>query len=180
MGKMYPTDLPEVGGTLDAGNYLAAISKFSDDLPTKTGKYQIKVELTVQEPTDARGSKQFENFVIGTDEDPTADDPVTWKKSFAAGRYRQLFIAAGLELSGNSDTDWAKATGQIVGLVIKTEIQAKLNKDGSENPYAGREQSRVRQFFRRGEKVVGVIHAPTSAAPKPAPRPMTPVAQIEE
>lgn len=177
MGKTYaPETIPEVGAQLIAGRYLFGIDSVEDDQRTGTGKYMIKASLRVIEPATMAGVPHFENFVIGTDADPEADDPECWK-GYAAGRYRQMMEKAGVSMSGDVEADAQALTGQRVGGVVIQEVQAAVNRDGSANPYAGRVQARINFFFHEGERETGFDASngpsptPAQAKAKPGPKP---------
>ena len=172
-GKYDPQGIPDLGITLPPGNVVFRLESLDDSEATSTGKYQIKATLRVVEPTDLGDSPFFERFVIGTDTDLAADDPLSWR-GFAAQRYRDMVLKMGMALTGTIEGDAAILTGQIVGATIKNEVQAATNRDGSANRYAGNIQARVGSWFRVGERVVGDAPsnggaAPAPAAPAPAP-----------
>ncbi|MGH2670063.1 MAG: hypothetical protein ACRDH5_13285 [bacterium] len=152
----------------------------SDDEETSNGKYQIKARLAVVEPESLVGNSHFEAFVIGSNDDPSADDPNTWK-GLSAGRYREMLTKSGVELTGDVEQDIATAVGQTIGAHITQTIEPAVTKDGQPNPYAGRVRSQVAPgaFFRPGEKEVGLDAAPTDngVAPRVAPRAIAPAAK---
>lgn len=171
MPKYDPTIIPDLGVQLPPGNALLKIEALDDNEETSTGKYQIKATLRVLEPTEFADQPFFERFVIGTDTDPGADDPNSWR-GFAAQRYRDMLLKAGVSLTGTIEGDAAVAKDQPVGVIIENEVQGATNRDGTPNRYAGRVQARVKSFFRPGEKSTGNGAAPAVAQPQakaPAP-----------
>lgn len=168
MGKDYPADIiPDFGAPFPPGAALVRIESLDDSEPTSTGKYQIRATLRGMEPTDVVDQPHFERYVIGRDQDPDADDPQSWK-GIAAQRYRDMLLKAGIQPTGNVEKDNAEATGQVLGVVMENEVQAATNRDGTPNAYAGRVQSRVRTFFRQGEKAIAAAGAVVAPAPAKA------------
>ncbi len=161
-GNYDPNVIPDLGVQLPPGNALLRIDSLDDSEATNNGKYQIKATLRVHEPVEFADMPHFERFVIGTDKDLEANDPVSWR-GFAAQRYRDMLLKAGVALTGKVETDNAVATGQMVGAVIENEVQGDKNRDGSPNKYAGNINARIKSFFRVGEKATGA-GAPTPAA----------------
>lgn len=182
-GKQYSPDvIPEVGVQLPSGRFMFKIEEMDDSERTSNGKYQIRTTLRVVEPAQFQGTPHYENFVIGSDSDPEADDPDTWK-SYAAGRYKQLLKKAGVEPSGDIEGDAASATDQLVGGLVVQSIEPPIDRHGQPNAYAGRIRSQTQAFFRPGERETGVdattdgasASAPARpAAPRGAPTPQVP------
>lgn len=175
MPRYAPENIREPREILASGAYVGTFEEFDDSQATSTGKYQIQVVLAVEDPAEARGSKHFERFVIGSDSDPKADDPQTWemrdgKQNFAAQLFCDALKKAGVSPSGDTNQDFAYAKGQRVGFIVKQSVQAAVNSDGTPNAYAGRIQSQVSGFFRVGEREAKVYEA---QAPRPAATPAT-------
>lgn len=189
MPKNYDQNsIPDLGAQLPIGPALVRIESLEDDEVTTTGKYQVVGIFRVLEPTEMADQPVYERFVIGTDKDPAADDPLSWR-GFAAQRYRDMLLKAGVAPTGNTGKDNAEAAGQVLGIEVAHEVQRDMNRDGTPNKYAGNVQSRIKSFFRQGEKAVGsgAVHAPVIpavAVPKPAaaavagvPKPVAPAAK---
>lgn len=182
--SQYPTDIPEVGGNLDQGAYILAVKTASDDVPTKPpgNKKQITVVYTVVEPALLKGSQHTERYVIGTESDPQALDPLTWKTPpsvYAASRFAQLLDNANVGRSGDTAKDFAALVGQHVGALIQVKVEPAKRRqrqpDGTfievDNQYVGQERAEIRKFFKPGERTPGVGDG------KPAARPTGPVAR---
>ena len=170
--SQYPTDIPEVGGNLDMGNYLFTVKSATDSV-TKNGKRQFEIVLGVVEPALLKGNQHTERLVIGTENDPQALDPLTWKTPpsvYAASRFVQLLNAAGVGTTGSTEKDLAAVAGQAVGGFIQVTVEPAIRKDGTANEYAGRERSQIRKFFKPGERMPGVGDGKAPAA-RPTPRP---------
>lgn len=177
MSKIYdPNVIPDWTGQFPPGRAHVRIESIDDVERTSTGKYQIRVTLRGLEPVDVADQPHFERFVIGTNEDPEADDPNSWK-GIAARRYKDMLKKAGIEASGSVEKDTVAAVGQALGILVSNEEQRANNRDGSPNPYAGRIQASIRSFFIYGEQPVGdggyrgVPPAAAPAVPTPAAKP---------
>lgn len=177
-GVYDPQGIPDVGERLPPGNCILTIESIDDSEPSSTGKYQIMATLRGVEPNDILNVPHFERFVIGTDTDLEAKDPLSWR-GFGAQRYRDMLLKAGVALTGTVAGDAAIAEGQSVGAIVSHSVQGDKNKDGSPNKYAGNINVQLK-FFRVGERPVGdgaqapiiksdvVIKPGAKAAPKPA------------
>lgn len=175
MAKIYdPNIIPDLGAHLPPGAALIRIESLLDDEATSTGKYQIIGTLRIIEPADMADQPTYERFVIGTDKDPAADDPNSWK-GFAAQRYRDLLLKAGVAPTGNTDKDNSAAVGQIVGIEVVHEVQPDLNRDKTPNKYAGQIQARIKSYFRQGEKATGPV--PVAGVPPAGAKPAAPAAK---
>lgn len=176
MGKAYPSEIiPEIGSTLPPGRFLFAIEQMSDARPSTNNFYQIETTLRVHEPASYAHEVHFERFVIGTETDPEANDPDTWKK-FPAQRYRNLMESTGVGMSGDIEQDIAQATGQLVGAIVEHRMMPATPQYPTP-----RVNSQVSKFFKPGEKETGIDEgkalsadgqqAVTNARPAPAVRP---------
>src|SRR6266850_6682810 len=94
--------VPE-SSTVPDGGYVLDIHKV-EPATTGTGKKSYKAQLKVVEPKKYKGSMLFENFTIGSDEDPDADEQDTWDTSMGAKQFKQMVEKAGVDL-GDQDED---------------------------------------------------------------------------
>jgi len=181
MPKYDPESIPELGAKLPSGAFVGLFEEFDDSERTSSGKYQINVVLRTEEPEQFAGMPHYERFVIGSNADPDANDPLTWKSrendqgrmvaNVAAARYIEGLKKAGVTPTGDTEADFAAAKGQRVGFIVQQSVQAAENRDGTPNQYAGNVQSQIQQFFRVGERqpmVYGEAGPAKPAAPKPA------------
>lgn len=169
MGRQVPlTEMQGMGSLLPDGIYRLRGEEMEAAI-TSTGKLSYKARSSVVEPTEYAGESFFDNFTIGDDEDPEAEQPHTWKRTFGAKRFTSLLDASQLDRSQNMDDEeiaaaWA-GTEYLASLIIKT--QAATNKDGSPNEYAGNQRNEAKRYYLIGEKEPEV----TSEAPTPPSRP---------
>lgn len=119
------------------------------------------------------GTPLYDRFAIGTNDDPTADDPQTWVKSIGARRMKRLFKAAmpDLPLAGNIDEMIRVATQQRFVAMVNIEED-----DGVKDPkYKGVKRNRIAAMYPATNVVAPVAPVATKAAaplrtvaPKPA------------
>lgn len=145
---------------------------------TSTGKLAIKAALRVIAPKSHKGLVHYEQFTIGSNEDPKAREAETWASSFGAIQCKKMVQKSGVKFTGDLQQVAREWEGQkISGRVVYT-VQPKFNKDGTENPFAGNARSQVKDWYEIGEKVAGAEGAVTPKAtakpPKAAPKPPPP------
>jgi hypothetical protein len=149
------------GNVFESGIYLMEISKF-DDGYAGTGKRMPKAMFKCLEPAQFKNMAYFENYVVGTEEDPTSIVPGT----MGARSMKQVFVAAQVP-KGNSMTE-------IMMNSIGNQLLLQLNKYkevGGE--YDGQDKNKVVGMFKIGERPVGLSldkkkgAAANSGGPKP-------------
>ena len=176
---MRPAPLSQVPDRiiLDAGAYELTIENVEEAL-SKTDKLMYKAELRVAGPNGVPGigMPQFENFVIGTDEDLNADDPNTWLKSRGASRLKQLLKAAQVEIGDDVDECIAQALGQSIVARIIAFTEPDLNRDKTPNEYAGQPRNRIASFHPLGAVETGLAPEAPETARQPARPPARPPA----
>ena len=187
-------DIPDTM-MLPAGKLLLQITEI-EEVVSGSGKLMYKHKLTAIEPVEVAGMIHFENFVIGTDDDPLADSPNTWRASIGAKRMKNMYTKARVPFSESMFATMAAARGAM--FVAKTVVK----KDNDPNSkYFGQEQTNITTCYVVGEVVpaldgnapgvagVGVGVSPgmpvmpaapsalspmPAAAPGPAPAPAPP------
>lgn len=108
-------------------------------------KKMVKVQFALDEPEDQRGIPYTHNFVIGSDQDPRAEKPATWKRN--ATLLMQMYGAA--RVGGKTHAEYmAAATGQKVGADIKLEKSRDAQYDDKNVP---------KSFWAPGTKQVRVL-----------------------
>ena len=132
------------GNVFESGIYLMEIGKF-DDGYAGTGKRMPKAMFKCLEPAQFKNMAYFENYVVGTEEDPTSIVPGT----MGARSMKQVFVAAQVP-KGNSMTE-------IMMNSIGNQLLLQLNKYkevGGE--YDGQDKNKVVGMFKIGERPVGL------------------------
>lgn len=126
--------------------------------PKVGGKKVVNVQFSVHEPEEYRGIPHTKMFVIGSDEDPNALKPMTWKRN--ATLLMAMFKAA--KVGGNSMAEYvAAATDGIIGADVRIEK--------SKDPQYG-DKHTPKAFWEPGKKMVRVVEeqgGESSAEPMP-------------
>lgn len=164
---------------------------------TNDGKLNLATQMKVEAPEMWKGATIFPRFFIGTDDDPGADQPETWKKRGAQDLKKFLVGVFGevAALTGDIAADVEATRGAGVLCLINAETdnrQTVKDKDtGAQvpNPYLGREQNRYKKWFPPSDPEayarVGLMETPSAggkakpsapAAPRPPAAPPPPAA----
>lgn len=110
----------------DPGSYRGGIDKMNKTM-SKSNKLMFVGEIRVSEPVEASNRVHFENFVIGTEEDPTAQNPNTWKEK--AGRLKQFCEAAGVPFLGQ-DPD--VVVQELIGKQVDFKVNVRVDRNTGE------------------------------------------------
>ena len=166
--------IPDSTNLLD-GYYDFTIESL-EPVETQTGKLAIKTVLRVTAPKKCKGLSHFEQFTIGSNDDPMAREDETWAQSFGAIMCKKMLKKAGVAFAGSLEHIAAEAQGTHVSGKIVYTVQPKFNKDGTENPYAGNARSQVKDWYEVGEQQPRVEGSAKSGGKpaKPAPKPAKP------
>ena len=159
-----PSSVPD-SSVFPGGAFELEIEELNEEA-SDSGKAMYRAVLRSQGPSLV-GVPHFENYVLGSDEDPNADDPATMAASMGARNLKRLLKKAGVEMSSDLDDDCARAIGQHVIGVFTQFTEPDLRRDGTQNQYAGQIRNRV-QVFALGERELG--EQPGVAPVAPAPR----------
>jgi len=120
-GRIIPTGIQDFSD-LEAGNYLANIETFEEKMTKLANKLMFSVQLQIVQPPSRAKRKHFANFVIGTDEDPNADQVDTWQKSRGASEMKRFCKAAGVPMEG-------EPVDTVIAHVIKKNVCFRLDYD---------------------------------------------------
>ena len=174
MPRSWPVnDIPETGASVlvPVGPYRTRPSVTESQ--STTGKLMYVGLFRLSDAhAEYAGVPLYENFVIGSDQDPDAQDPETWKKSIGARRMRQCFTAGGVAPSEDVDDmlDELNADGHDVMVLNQHEI--------STNPRTGESgpRNKIVSFFPVSDDGRRPVAAATAAAtaPKASPTPLPP------
>lgn len=164
-------DIPS-GSTLPNGDYLLVVNEFEERRTKETAQnpnaLMYNVDYEVEEPEEFAGRHHFENYRIGTKEDPEADDPKTWKKSMAARILKLHMQRAGVETSGKTIEE---AAPEFKGKKIGLSIIEKEDDDGTP-------RNRIKKAMSPGEFTPrlhgdgGAASGVAASAARPAPAPV--------
>lgn len=181
MGRLFPWEEIPDSNIVPDGVY-SCQGALLEETRSQAGKLMYKSQMTVQEPIDYKGITFFEYFVIGSDEDLEALQPITWKTSIGARRMKSLFKAA--QLPQVQDIDQLVAS--FAGSIFLSLVTMQIEKEGD---YKGTPRNRLNAFYKVGERSVGLEQGskgPAAAAAgavpaapvAPAPAVPTPVAPV--
>jgi len=188
MGRQMPWDDIPDSNVFPTGFYHVQGVKLEETM-SSGGKLMFSAEAVIVEhhATSAyTGMHIFNNFVIGSDDDPEAQVPGTWAKGFGRS-YKQMIAAAQITEKHDTDKQCAAFAGTQFIWGLRAQKQPDTNRDGTPNPFAGNEQNNVTRFYKVGakdpeiepKKVVpgaGVKAAVAPTAPPLAPAAPTPIA----
>ena len=166
MGRMVPEGVTEFQ-EIDPGIYGTVIETAEEKTHEENQKLYFQVQFRVTEPTERAGTLRTEYFRIGSDEDPQAQNPQTWKNAFGASRLKVLCKKVGVPFD-NQDTDVIMAS--LLGNPVMIEVERKMDKKGIM-------WTNTRQFHSPGERQPFIKphdDGATAAAPQP---PQAPVQQ---
>lgn len=142
--------------------------KEDDDNP-RPARLIYKVSSQIVEPADFKDQFFFQDFYVGTDADPEAEELATWKQSFGARNFKSFITATGVAFGDEEDDDSLAAAlkGQeyLTKIVVKTEPDK--DKAGNDNPYKGNVKNETKGFWAVGEKEPGSISASLNGKSKP-------------
>ncbi len=150
------------------GIYLVTIEEvtegMSGDSEGRTPKLMYKAAHRIVEPVQFVNLPVYDNFVIGSDDDPNADDKATWAASIGARRMKRLAKTAQVGLFEDMELLCEQMKGQQVLAMI-----------GQQTTKRGSVLNQVNSYHTIGECEVGVTepHAGARPAAKPAARPAT-------
>ena len=166
MGKIAPWDEIPESAVVPTDAYLASIESMAEELSQSSGKLMYSTAFKIMEPTAHAGLNLFERFVIGSDEDPEAEDPETWKKSVGARRLKRCLKAAQIPLDQNMDQVMALAIDQVVILMVQEYKEPDVDRAGNPSEYAGQPRNKINAFH-----PIGTIDPGTKAVDTVAPAP---------
>lgn len=136
----------------------------------KASKLMYKTMSQVIEPKSHAGLMYFEQFVIGTEDDPEAEELSTWQTSFGARNWKKLCAKTNVPYGDEEDEDTYLANlkgAEYLATVIQKVEPDKL-KNGEDNPYKGRVNNQTTAFWSIGEKDAVLTNGHDK--PKAAPR----------
>ena len=84
--------------------------------------------------TASKGLTHYEQFTIGSNDDPQAREGNTWLSSFGAISLKKMCGKAGVKFAGDVEAVARELEGQKVSGRVVYTVQPKFNKDGTENP----------------------------------------------
>ena len=172
MGRRAPwQDIPDSAVVPD-GVYHLAVEEIEESQSSEQtgGKLMYELEVRVIEPKAFVNLPLYNNFVIGSDDDPNADDPETWKASVGAKNLKRFFSAVQVEFVDDLAPMCVTAKDQeFLGLVTKSQE--------TQGQYKGRERNNFNGWFKLGERAVGLLPTDQQPAGRRRGRPAAPLVE---
>ena len=170
MGRKWSPDTIPDSTVLHGGAYLFSIEGI-EEKQSQSGKAMYVGTFRVVEPTAFAGLPYYENFVIGTDDDPACDDPKTLETVVGARILKRVLKAANIEMGDDLDDCCEGAKDQqVVGLI------SQVVDDGARDArYKGRIRNVCQGWYTPGERAIGLDGSESAAAPA---RPAAPRATV--
>ena len=194
MGRQMPWDDIPDSNVFQTGSY-QVVGVELKEIHSANGKLMYSMDVAIADhPKTAMYTNMhyFENFVVGSDEDPEATVPGTWAQSFGAKRLKQLVAAAQIAEKADMEKICASFRGTQFGINLLEYKEPEKDRDGNPNQYAGQERNKLNSFWKIGERepeiapkkaVAGVPVkapvAPTAPPLGPAGAAMPPAAPIQ-
>jgi hypothetical protein len=150
------------------------MSKAGED---QKSKLMYVATLRITAPKAFTGLQLYDRFTIGTNDDPHAKDPETWKGSFAARRMKQFVKAIKIPLGDDMDDTMEAAEGQKCIAMVNLDPKRKDPKTGRE--YG--ESNSIAAYYELGTPNV-VVGGMKAAGPAVPAKPATPkkAAKVED
>ncbi len=177
MPRMMPYDKIPDSNTFPTGTYHVEGVKM-EERQSSTGKLMYAIDVKVLDhPATAPFTNMhfFNNFVIGSDEDPEAANDGTWIQSFGAKRVKQMVAAAQIPEKNDMDKICDGFAGCQFMLSLRAYKEPELDRQGMANQYAGQERNDISSFAKVGSKEPSIDQAAAAAsaaaptAPPPPP-----------
>lgn len=151
MGKKVPWGDVQESSLVPDGCYHVKCESITAKKTKEANKLMYDPVYRIIAPKGFKGLPVFDHYVIGSDEDPAAKDPDTWKGAIGARNMKRAFKKMGLDVGGTRDIDELinEAEGQELLLLVSIETQKK-------GQYKGRKQNRIDSYYAIGEHEVGI------------------------
>ena len=146
--------IPETRRTVPRDVYVCEVEALEEQASKEKGKLMYKATYSIIEGP-FKGTPLYEYHNIGSDDDPQAHDPLTWRNAIGTRSLRDLMRSTGVPMVTNMDKVCLSVKGQRFLQQVDTSIQAAKNRDGSPNRFAGREQNELGPKYRLGERPAG-------------------------
>jgi hypothetical protein len=171
MGRQWPAESVTTSDQLDIMTYrvrsLGAEETPGGSKPTDNsagGKLQYIHTMEVIEPIQFAGKQQRDNWTIGSETDPGADDPTTWQvqdghPNFAAKSAKKCFLAAKIVITN----DFEAAIMQLPGKEFLMRTKFRKNNAAFVD---------VADYYPLGSRPVGAVAGPPTAPQPSSARPV--------
>lgn len=144
-------DIPESRRNLPRDLYLCTVESLEEGRSREKNKLMYKATYTVAEGPFS-GTALYEYHNIGSDDDPEAEDPLTWKNAIGTRTLRDLFRATAIPMLTDMDKMCATVRGQRFMQQVDASVEPERRRDGTINPWAGRSRNDLGPKYRVGER----------------------------
>lgn len=159
MGRKAPMGIKTISDT-EPGNYLGNVEDFREKFSKDKNYLMYALQVGILQPPERAGRKHFVNFVIGTEEDPSAELPATWQEK--GGQLKQFCKAVGVPLEGE-DLDI------VTQHVMRKNFCFRIEHRPGTGDYIGRTFVNVVKWALEGTMAPGLDAISTAEAPTMAP-----------
>lgn len=136
MARSIPWDAIPEKNIFESGLYKFELKQIKE-LQNDDGILTYLGVFECEEPAEMSGVVQMERFQIGTDEDPEAQERLTWRKSRGAQNMQKLLAAAGVPKLEDDELTFEQAKGS---RFVARMVKSTSAKDGQE-------YSNIRGYF---------------------------------
>jgi len=177
-------EVPDVGALVPDGTYVVDIEDIEKGQSREMSKLLYSPVMRIVEPVGYADMPLYDNFTIGSKDDPGAESEETWKASIGARRFKQLVKASQVQLDGidpnAAPEDQADQTIEYVrGQQIVVSVEVETDSGENDPKFKGRKRNRITGYYPLGTREAAVAEAtqaPTARSPMPrpgAPKPST-------
>ena len=145
-------DIPETrrSVTVPRGQYLCDVEAL-EEATSQAGNLMYKATYNIADGP-FKGTPLYEYHNIGNTDDPQAHDPLTWRNAIGTRTLRDLLRATGVPMVTNMDKVCLSIKNQRFLQQLEIGIEPAKRRDGSANPFAGKERNELGSKYRVGER----------------------------
>lgn len=179
MGRIIPLGAIPTSNVLPDGIFRLRVVTLEETLTKeregKSQKLMYKLTCSVVEPKEYANQFYYDNFTIGTEDDPDAEMLETWQTSMGGKGIRRFSDKIGVPFGDEVDADeFCNAVkGQEFLASVAQKVEPALIKNTNQpNPYAGRVNNNTTAYWALGEKEPALANG-GGHAPAPSRRPIS-------
>ena len=145
-------DIPETrrSVTVPSGLYMCEVEALEEQT-SNAGNLMYKATYNIADGP-FKGTPLYEYHNIGNADDPQAHDPLTWRNAIGTRTLRDLMRATGVPMVTNMDKVCLSVKGQRFLQQLETKNEPMKRRDGTDNPFAGKERNELSAKYRVGER----------------------------
>lgn len=179
MSRIVPFNHIPDSSVFPDGIYRLTVEKFdvtqTKEREGKQQKFMFALTGKIVAPEQYKNMLYSEYFVIGTEQDPDAEQVETWQSSIGARSFKRFVKALGIPVGDEEDAESLAASIRgaefLATIVTKVEPDTKkINGVEQDNPYKGRVNNNTSAYWKVGEKEPGLTNGHDASAAKPTAR----------